>query len=453
METASTQTAAAQTAAAPRGATATISGWGGYPIQAAQVISPLSHSAYKASLQHHPSVIARGMGRSYGDSANAATVLQTTYCDHFIALDTARGLLTVEAGVTLRDILKVTIKHGWFLPVTPGTSFVTVGGAIASDVHGKNHHVAGTFGQHVVSITILLGTGEVATTSPTELPDLFHATCGGMGLTGVILTATIHLIPIKSAYIKQIAIKTGSIEEACEAFEANSASTYSVAWIDCLTTGRHLGRSVLMVGEHSDCSGLDLVIKAPITVPVHTPTALLNSMTMRAFNGAYWAKAAHNKTQTIPLLPYFYPLDAIGGWNKLYGKAGFVQYQFVLPKADSVANMRKILTRIAQSGAGSFLSVLKQFGPANQNLLSFPIEGYTLALDFKVSPPVIELLHRLDDMVADMGGRVYLTKDAVMREASFKTTYPKWQEFEKVRQKYGAIGRFASAQSKRLGLG
>jgi decaprenylphospho-beta-D-ribofuranose 2-oxidase len=433
-------------------ASKTISGWGGYPSQDAQVITPLSIAAYKTQLENHPSLIPRGMGRSYGDSAIAATVLQSTCCDHFIGFDTATGLITVEAGATLRDILKVTVKHGWFVPVTPGTSFVTVGGAIASDVHGKNHHVAGTFGQHVVSMTVLLGTGEVVTTSPTELPDLFHATCGGMGLTGVITTATIRLIPIRSAYIKQRAIKAGSIEEACEAFEANSSSTYSVAWIDCLSTGQTLGRSVLMIGEHSDSGELDVKIKTPITIPIHTPAALLNSLTMRAFNTAYWAKAAHNKRQTVPLLPYFYPLDAIGGWNKLYGKAGFVQYQFVLPKTDGVANMRKILTRIAQSGSGSFLAVLKQFGPANQNLLSFPIEGYTLALDFKMSSSVIDLLHWLDGMVADMGGRVYLTKDAVMRELSFKTTYPKWQAFEAVRQKYCAIGKFSSAQSKRLGL-
>jgi hypothetical protein len=185
---------------------------------------------------------------------------------------------------------------------------------------------------------------------------------------------------------------------------------------------------------------------------MYAPAALLNSLTMRAFNGAYWAKAAHNKTQTIPLLPYFYPLDAIGGWNKLYGKVGFLQYQFVLPKTDGVNNMRKILTQIAQSGAGSFLAVLKQFGSANQNLLSFPIEGYALALDFKMSQSTISLLHKLDDMVAGMGGRIYLTKDAVMQEQTFKKTYPTWEEFEGVRQKFGAIGKFASAQSKRLGL-
>jgi len=432
--------------------TTTISGWGGYPKQDAQVLSPSSCSALQSQALTHPSFIARGMGRSYGDSANAPVVVQTTYCDHFLAFDANTGLLTAEAGIMLRDILRVIVQQGWFLPVTPGTSYVTLGGAIASDVHGKNHHVAGTFGQHVKSMTLLLGTGEVVTVSPTEHADLFHATCGGMGLTGVILSATIQLIPIQSAFITQKTIKADCIEAACEAFEANSRATYSVAWIDCLAKGKELGRSVLMVGEHADSGSLDLTIKDPIAVPVHTPAALLNSMTMKAFNTAYWTKTKDNKTQTVPLMPYFYPLDAIGGWNKLYGKVGFVQYQFVLPKTDGITNMRQILTQIAQSGQGSFLAVLKQFGAANDNLLSFPIEGYTLALDFKMTPSTIPLLHKLDDMVADMGGRVYLAKDAVMREVSFKTTYPNWEQFELVRQKYGAIGKFASAQSKRLGL-
>lgn len=440
------------TASSRASPTKIISGWGGYPSQNARLISPKSLSSYKDFLQHNSSVIARGKGRSYGDSANATTVVETTYSDHFIAYDSATGLLTVEAGVMLRDILKITVKHGWFLPVTPGTSFITVGGAIASDVHGKNHHISGTFGQHVVSITMLLGTGEVVTTSPAQLTDLFHATCGGMGLTGVILTATIQLTPIKSSFINQKTIKTHSLEEACDAFEANSKVPYSVAWIDCLTTGKHLGRSVLMVGEHADIGGLNLTIKDPISIPIQTPAALLNSLVMRTFNTAYWVKATNNKNETIPLLPYFYPLDAIANWNKLYGKAGFVQYQFVLPKVDGIVNMRKILTQITRIGAGSFLAVLKQFGQPNQNLLSFPIDGYTLALDFKISPSIIELLHRLDNMVADMGGRVYLTKDAVMREATFKTTYLKWQDFEAVRHKYGAIGKFASNQSLRLGL-
>jgi decaprenylphospho-beta-D-ribofuranose 2-oxidase len=430
----------------------TISGWGGYPTQEAIVVSPLTLSACKEHLHQNSSIIARGMGRSYGDSANGTTVLQTTYCDHFIAFDTAKGLLTIEAGMTLRDLLNVTVKYGWFLPVTPGTSFVTIGGAIASDVHGKNHHVAGTFGQHVVSMTLLLGTCEVVTTSPTELPDLFRATCGGMGLTGVILAATIQLITVKSAFISQKTIKAGSLEEVYEAFETNNTATYSVAWVDCLNTGNDFGRSVLMLGEPSDIGGLDFTIKNSITVPTHTPAALLNGTMMRAFNAAYWTKATHNKTQTLSFVPYFYPLDAIGGWNRLYGNAGFVQYQFLLPESGGVSNMRMILKQIVQSRAGSFLAVLKQLGSANQNLLSFPLEGYSLALDFKMSPYIIDLLRRLDDMVSHMGGRVYLTKDAVMREATFKMTYPKWHEFESIREKYGAIGKFASAQSIRLGL-
>ena len=435
-----------------RAMTHTISGWGGYPKQEAQVLAPLSLSSCQSQLGRNECLLARGMGRSYGDCANATTVLQTSYLNHFIAFDSGTGLLTVEAGVMLRDILKLTVKRGWFLPVTPGTSFVTIGGAVASDVHGKNHHVAGTFGQHVMSITLLLGTGEIVSTSPTERPDLFHATCGGMGLTGVILTATIQLIPIQSAYMDQKIIKTGSLEAACAAFEEHWDSTYSVAWIDCLVTGKQLGRSVLMVGEHAKDGGLDLTIKDPITLPVYTPAAVLNRVTMRAFNQIYYFKASHLKTRVVPILPFFYPLDAIGDWNKLYGRAGFVQYQFVLPKERGVANMRKVLAKIAQSGSGSFLAVLKQFGVANQNMLSFPIEGYTLALDFKVSATNLTLLQKLDEMVVGMGGRVYLAKDALMQEVVFKKTYPKWQAFEAVREKYGAIGKFASAQSMRLGL-
>ena len=240
----------------------------------------ITSSDLKLQVQAQRSLIARGMGRSYGDSANAPTVLQTTHFDHFISFDVNTGLLTVESGIILRDILKVIVSMGWFLPVTPGTSYITLGGAIASDVHGKNHHMVGTFGQHVTSMTIMLGTGEVVTVSPIEHADLFHATCGGMGLTGVILTATIQLISIRSAFISQKTIKTNCIEALCEAFEANSASTYSVAWIDCLAIGKNLGRSVLMLGEHAESGGFDLTIKDedakidPITIIV--PSALIS---------------------------------------------------------------------------------------------------------------------------------------------------------------------------------
>jgi FAD/FMN-containing dehydrogenase len=429
----------------------TLAGWGGYPKQEARLLTPLARSACAAQLAQAATVTPRGMGRSYGDSANGATVLQTTALDHFIAFDPDTGSLTVEAGITLRDILQVVLGQGWFLPVTPGTAHVTVGGAIASDVHGKNHHGAGTFTRHVSAMNLLLGTGEIVETSPARLPDLFHATCGGMGLTGVILTATLRLLRIGSAFIEQHNVKAHCLREACELLAAHAGATYSVAWIDCLATGKRLGRSIVMLGEHSLRGGLDQPFPRPLTVPVHAPAALLNGLTMRAFNSLYFA-APRRASVTVPYTSYFYPLDALGAWNRLYGKAGFLQYQFALPITDGFANLQTIVAQIAQSGAGSFLAVLKQFGPANGNLLSFPIEGYTLALDFKLSAAAVALLHRLDGMVVSMGGRVYLAKDAVMRESTFKRCYPAWVRFEEVRHRYGAIGKFASCQSKRLGL-
>lgn len=430
----------------------TISGWGGYPKQETNLLIPPSYSALQLEIQKNQSLISRGMGRSYGDSANASVVLQTNCFDHFIKFDTKEGLLTAEAGITLREILKVIVPQGWFLPVTPGTSFVTLGGAIASDVHGKNHHLSGTFGQYVKFLKVLLGTGDIVTASPSENKDLFRATCGGMGLTGVIVTATIQLIPIKSSFIYQKTIRTNCIETTMEELENNSNANYSVAWIDCLAKGKGLGRSLIMLGQHANNGGLDLNLKDPIVVPIYTPAVLLNSVTATMFNSVYWKNSKDYNIKKLPLMSYFYPLDLIGGWNKLYGKAGFIQYQFVLPKIDGISNMRKILTEIAKSGHGSFLAVIKHLGQANENLLSFPTEGYTLSLDFKMTTSIIKVLHKLDDTVADMGGRVYLSKDAVMREITFKSTYPKWQQFESIRKKYGAIGKFSSAQSKRLGL-
>ncbi len=427
-----------------------ISGWGGYPTIDANVSKP--SSAQSCELLDSTTLIPRGMGRSYGDSALASNVLQTTRLDHFLSFEPATGLITVEAGITIREILRLVIPKGWFVPVTPGTSYVTIGGAIASDVHGKNHHATGTFGQHVVSMTMLLGSGEIVQTSPIQLPDLFHATCGGMGLTGLILSATIQLQPLSSVMVRQTTLKSSCLEEAFEQFETHQHSTYSVAWIDCLAQGRNLGRSVLMLGEHETQGALDFEPKEPINVPFYTPAALLNKASMKAFNQLYFAKAQHAREQCVHLSPYFYPLDAIGGWNKLYGKAGFVQYQFVLPKEQGVKHMKTMLQEISKAGTGSFLAVLKQFGPSNGNLLSFPKAGYTLALDFKMTESTVALIHRLDDMLLVMGGRVYLTKDAVMKASTFKASYPAWEAFESVRHKFSAVGKFASAQSKRLGL-
>ena len=439
-----------------------IYGWGRYPRLEATVALPQSEGAFMDYLQrtqsetptaHSHSLIARGLGRSYGDSSLASIVLETQYLNHFQSFDEATGLLRCEAGVSLAQILEVFVPRGWFLPVTPGTRFVTVGGAIASDVHGKNHHISGTFCEHVTQMEMILGNGEKISTSPTDHPELFHATCGGMGLTGIILSASIRLIPITSSEIIQTTLKAPNLAAVLEAFEDHRDATYSVAWIDCLATGRDLGRSLLMLGEHAQEGPLLTQGNKAIPIPMDMPALLLNQTTISAFNAIYYNKTLQAKsTRNIAYEPFFYPLDALANWNRLYGKSGFMQYQFVLPKAAGEIGLREVLERIASSGKGSFLAILKVFGEANQNLLSFPIQGYTLALDFKVEPSLFDLLNQLDQLVLKHGGRLYLTKDARMSESTFKSSYPRWSEFEAIRKQYFAIGHFASHQSQRLGL-
>ncbi len=431
----------------------TICGWGRYPTMEAELLLPQTNSECARLVKDVQSCIPRGQGRSYGDSANAPLVLQSTYLNHYIQFDASSGVLRCEAGVTIREVLDLIVPRAWFIPVTPGSSYVSIGGAIAGDVHGKNHHGSGTFSQHVIEMQMMLASGEIVTVSRTQLPDLFAATCGGMGLTGMILNATLQLMPIQSSQIEQKTMQASCLEAVCAGFEENKSSTYSVAWIDCIATGPKLGRSLLMLGEHATTGGLEVAPQKPLNVPVDAPDLLLNQQFIQLFNSLYYQKARLSSSQQrLSYGSYFYPLDQIANWNRLYGKAGFIQYQFVLPSAVGVQGLRSILQTIAASGKGSFLAVLKAFGEHNANYLSFPMAGYTLALDFKLSPEVIALVRRLDAMVIDMGGRIYLSKDALMSEATFKATYPKWEQFEAVRAKYGAIGKFASQQSKRLGL-
>jgi decaprenylphospho-beta-D-ribofuranose 2-oxidase len=429
-----------------------VSGWGRYPKINCNVSSPQTRGEIERVVAKG-STIARGGGRAYGDSAiSAANTIEMRWFDQFSGFDAASGVLSVSTGVQLRDIIQIFLPRGWFLPVTPGTSFVTVGGAIASDVHGKNHHLVGTFGQHVREIELMLGSGEVVTASPAQHSDLFSATCGGMGLTGVILSAKIQLVPIQSGLMKQKTLKARNIDELFDLLEANSESPYSVAWVDCLATNEALGRSVLLLGEHAETGDLKIDMRQRLSVPIDAPSSLLNPWSVQAFNTLYYSKAKHGDERLVGLLDYFYPLDKVGSWNRLYGSAGFVQYQFVIPKQSGLENMRKILSRIADCGEGSFLAVIKLFGLENSNLLSFPFGGYTLALDFKISQKTVALLKTLDDMVAGMGGRIYLTKDALLSAETFQRMYPRWEAFEAVRQKYRAIGHFSSVQSIRLGL-
>jgi decaprenylphospho-beta-D-ribofuranose 2-oxidase len=428
-------------------------GWGRYPRHDAQLIQPQTVPDAAQLLTEAGPVLGRGMGCSYGDSALADTLIGTRQLNRLHSFDGQTGLLACAAGISLAELLDVFVPRGWFLPITPGTKFVSVGGAIASDVHGKNHHLHGCFSECVDSIELLLGDGSQVTCSRSERPELFHATCGGMGLTGLIVAATLRLLRIESAYIQQTTYKATNLEHALQLFAAHSASTYSVAWIDCLASGAALGRSLLMVGEHARDGQLLLPAKRALSVPLDMPAALLNRYSVQAFNELYYRRIRKPVSkQRVTFESFFYPLDGIQQWNRLYGKQGFVQYQFVIPKAAGLQGMRAILERISSSQRGSFLTVLKTFGAANHNLLSFPMEGYTLALDFKLEAGLLALLDELDSMVLAFGGRLYLAKDARMSEATFKQSQPNWQQFQEIRAQYGALGKFASLQSRRLGL-
>ncbi len=431
--------------------TTELSGWGRFPTVQSTLFH-LKDSSELSKRAHHFRGIAFGMGRSYGDSALAKQVIFTQTYNHFLDFDAERGLLRVQAGTTLKEMLEVIVPKGWFLPVTPGTQFVTFGGAIASDIHGKNHHKEGSFCDYVNWYRLMLPNGDIVTCSPTENTDLFRATNGGMGLTGVILDGELRLKPIQSAFIDMTTIKARNLDEILALFDEHIGFTYSVAWIDTMARGKHIGRSVLMLGEHSTEGGLLLPEPREKSLPIDFPDFALNSIGVSLFNKLYYNKNFNKQSQKrVPYRPYFYPLDAILHWNRLYGRRGFTQYQFVIPKSER-ATLHTILDEIAKAQRASFLAVLKLFGKENENWLSFPKEGYTLALDFPIRNGIFELLRRLDKHVLDAGGRLYLTKDATMSKAMFEAGYPNWQKFVALRRAIGADKVFSSLQSERLGL-
>jgi len=439
-----------------------VGNWGNYPVTDAIVQDLRGGSGLHQQLQELQGGIARGLGRCYGDSALAPRILSTTRHNRFLDFDTERGILTCEGGLSFAEILPIIVAKGWFLPVTPGTKFVTVGGAIASDVHGKNHHKEGSFSAHVVRLRLLVADGQVLECSPTEQAEVFAATCGGMGLTGIILQATFRLKRIQSAYIREESTKLGHVDDLFRAFEGAQAFTYSVAWVDCLSKGKHLGRSILLNGEHATLEDLrthrmastpfELPKKMKLSVPFMLPSFTLNPLTIRLFNSLYYAKAPRGSSVHITdYESYFYPLDGVMHWNRVYGKKGFVQYQFVIPPQNGHEGMVKILEAISSARMPSFLTVLKYMGP-QEGMISFPMEGYTLALDFPVTERIFSFLDGLDQVVRDFGGRLYLTKDSRMSADMFRSGYPDWQKFQQIRRSLDPHGVFASLQSRRLGL-
>ena len=427
--------------------------WGMYPQVENRVFKFSTPKVLENIVKENSNLIAYGNGRSYGDSALAKNIIHVKPHNYFIGFDESKGLLHVQAGVLLSEILESFVPRGWFLKVTPGTKLITIGGAIASDVHGKNHHVEGCFSECVEMFTIMLPTGEVVVCSKEERPELFKATCGGMGLTGVILEAKIYLKKINSKYIKQTTIKTKNLKETFEAFEEYSDTPYSVAWIDCLAKGEEIGKCLLMVGDFEDDGDLSYKRKGKLSIPFNFPSFALNNYTVRAFNWLYYGKVGKRVSQQkVEIDTFFYPLDAIGNWNRIYGKGGFTQYQCILPKEMSYEGLKEILRTISDSGKGSFLAVLKLYGKENDNYLSFPIEGYSLALDFKIEDGLFELLEQLDKIVLQYKGRIYLTKDVSVSKESFEQGYPHIEKFRAFRKEHKMDEKFQSLQSKRVGV-
>ena len=425
--------------------------WGNYPRTQNSVHELQDIPSLKDKLSTDGDFIAFGNGRSYGDSAISDNIIHTKPYDYFLDFDATKGILEVRSGALLSDILESVVKHGWFLKVTPGTKLITVGGAIASDIHGKNHHIEGCFSECVEEFSIMMADGEIKRAQKGD--ELFLATCGGMGLTGVILTAKITLKKINSQFIRQTTIKTKNLKETFNAFEEYKHLPYSVAWIDCLAHDENLGKCLLMVGDFADDGDLNYKPKSKLNIPFNFPNFALNKFSVKAFNWLYYAKAPNGTSkQRVHFDSFFYPLDSIRNWNRIYGTNGFTQYQFILPKESSFDGLEKILTKIAQSGKGSFLAVLKLYGEENENYLSFPIEGYSLALDFKIEEGLFTLLDELDEVVNEYGGRIYLTKDVRVSKEVFEKGYSKIDKFRAFRKENKLNEKFNSLQSKRVGI-
>lgn len=427
-----------------------ITNWSNYPSVEAYIHKFDHEQQLKGILASgNDGFIVRGSGRCYGDASLAKNIIDGTTYNNFLSFDRGQGILECQSGVTLSEIIDVFLPQGWFIPVTPGTKFITIGGAIASDVHGKNHHKEGSFSNHILSMRIYTGAGEVIECSKTRNSELFYATCGGMGLTGVVLSAKIRLKKVVNGYIERNTEKAQNLDQIFEKFMQND-NTYSMAWIDCFQKKNSLGKSILFSGEHSQDPQISKKVKRKktATMPFNFPAFTLNKFSIKAFNYLYYAKHSTSK-DLIDFDTFFYPLDSILQWNRLYGKKGFVQYQFVLPLESSREGLGIILKKIESQNLGSFLAVLKLFGEQN-DLINFPMRGFTLALDFPVRRSTFRFLNELDHIVHDFGGRIYFSKDARGKPELLKKGYPKFDEWMNIVKQYNPEGRFRSDLAKRL---
>jgi FAD/FMN-containing dehydrogenase len=409
--------------------------WGRYPKHFAEVRPLFWRDDFPAPIATDSKMLVVGMGRSYGDVCllQHGTLLQTPNLDRLISFDSQSGLLRCESGVTLAQVLDFAVPRGWFLPVSPGTKYVTVGGAIANDIHGKNHHVAGTFGLHTLRFELVRSDGTQVMCSATENPEWYAATIGGLGLTGLISWAEVRLRPIVSRRIRYRSTQFVGLEEFVALSQAATHSEYSVAWIDCVAQGRDFARGVFIQGEHDETPGpLTPLAKPNFSLPFDLPEFALNRASVGAFNTLYYHKQMRkHRSGLIDYEPFFYPLDRILKWNRLYGRQGLLQFQCVLPWESGTQGISQLLKAITESGLGSFLAVIKVFGDAvSPGIMSFPAPGITLALDFPIRREVsFALLDRLANLTAECGGRMYPAKDACMSAVHFQQFYPQWPQW------------------------
>ncbi len=438
-----------------------ISGWGGFPTQLTKIIYPTSINQILEELKEG-NLIARGNGRAYGDSAiNQKKTINMKYFNKILSFDENSGLLVTESGVLLQEILNAYIVKGWFPFVTPGSKFVTIGGLIAADVHGKNHHKEGSFRNCVEWFELITSKGEIKKCSRDENSELFEWTIGGMGLTGIITRAAIKLRPIETCWIKQKTLIAKNIDQTLEIFEKNMDATYSVAWINSTNTKNNIGQSLIMLGEHASINDLDkkkslnpfkLKFENKKSIPFFFPNWFLNKKLIKLFNSIYFFIGKNSSNEKLVYWnDYFYPLDAVLGWNKIYGRKGFVQYQCVIPLENSKEGIIELLKEINKSNISSFLSVLKRFGK-QKGKFSFPMEGYTIALDFPVNKETFYLLEKLDEITLKYNGRFYLAKDARMKKEIFKKSDERIKQFVDFRDQNNCNKNFVSSQSARLEL-
>jgi decaprenylphospho-beta-D-ribofuranose 2-oxidase len=451
----------------PAGQPVALTGWGRIDPTVARVAEP-SRSDEVAGLLEAAlprGAIARGLGRSYNNAAQneGGLVIMTTRLSRILSFDQASGLISCEAGVSLETLMTTGLRAGWFVPVSPGTRQVTVGGAIAADVHGKNHHRAGSFARHVRWIDLLLPDGRELRLAPDANPELFWATAGGMGLTGIILRAELQLTKVETSRLVVDTVRTADLDEAMACLaEADGRYGYTVAWLDCLASGKQLGRSVVTSGDFATVADLPAKERrqplafspaARLRAPASCPPGLINRYTVALANEAWYYKAPRHREGEIQTIgAFFHPLDGIRNWNTVYGPGGFRQYQFVVPFGQEQL-VRTLLERISAAHAPSFVTVLKRFGPADDGYLSFPMPGWTLALDFPArTPGLAGLLRGLDDAVLTAGGRVYLAKDSRVSPEVLAAMYPRLAEFRQLRAKLDPAGLLVSDLSRRLGL-